>query len=161
WFSWNPENPDDPIDRFLVESPPENAVVVHCTYRDNPFCPAVMRTEAERLQRADPDPYAHAWLGEYNQRSDARVLGGKVSVQDFEPLPGWDGPYHGVDFGFAQDPMVLVRCWVADNRLWVERESYRVGLELDHAAREWSEKVPGFERYVVRGDAAAPQSISY
>src|SRR5690606_8708944 len=38
---------------------------------------------------------------------------------------------------------------------------YRVGLELDHAAREWSEKVPGFERYVVRGDAAAPQSISY
>lgn len=161
WFSWNPESADDPVDQFLVANKPENATVVHCSYLDNPFCPEVMFEEAERMRRVDPEAYAHIWLGEYNQRSDAKVLGGKVVVQDFEPLDGWDGPYHGADFGFAQDPMVLVRCWVADNRLWIERESYRIGLELDHAAREWEDKVPGFSRYVVRGDAAAPQSISY
>lgn len=161
WFSWNPSQPDDPVDKLLVEALPENAVVVHANYTDNPWCPEPIREEAERLRALDLDAYDHIWLGGYDVKSEARVLAGKYRVAEFEPLPTWDGPYHGADFGFAQDPTTLVRVWVADRRLYVEYEAYRVGLELDHTAAHWQDHVPGFHEYVVRADSARPESISY
>lgn len=161
WFSWNPDQPDDPVEELLVKSPPTNAVVRHINYVDNPLVPDEMVDEAERLRSVDTDAYEHIWLGGYNLKSDAKVLAGKYRVDEFEPKSSWDGPYHGADFGFAQSATTLVRCWIADKRLWVERESYQVGLELDHTARRWETDVPGFSGYVVRGDSARPESISY
>ena len=161
WFSWNPDQPDDPVDKLLVANRPDNAVVVHVNYTDNPWCPATLREEAERLQRVDPDAYAHIWLGEYDVKSEARVLADKLVVEEFEPGEEWDGPYHGADFGFAQDPTTAVRFWLADRRLYVERESYAVGLELDATARRWERDVPGIAEYVIRADSARPESISH
>lgn len=161
WFSWNPDQPDDPVDKLLVASPPPDAVVVHVNYTDNPWCPSTLRDEAERMRLLDPDAYDHIWLGGYNVKSEARVFQGKYRIAEFEPLDTWDGPYHGADFGFAQDPTTLVRVWIADRRLYVEREAYRIGLELDQTATHWQEHVPGFYDYVVRADSARPESISY
>lgn len=161
WFSWNPDQPDDPVDKLLVASPPVDAVVVHVNYTDNPWCPSTLRDEAERMRLLDPDAYDHIWLGGYNVKSEARVFQGKYRIAEFEPLDTWDGPYHGADFGFAQDPTTLVRVWIADRRLYVEREAYRIGLELDQTATHWQEHVPGFYDYVVRADSARPESISY
>lgn len=181
WFSWNPDQPDDPVDALfqglagedfpLTSGSASGAdyVLVHVNYRDNPFCPDVSMEEARRSLRVDPDAYAHVWLGAYNSLSDAQVLKGKWIVDEFEvplrpdgsPEPGWDGPYHGCDFGFAQDPTTLVRCWIKGRRLFVEHESYQVELELDHTSERWRRDVPGYERYVVRADSARPESISY
>lgn len=161
WFSWNPEQADDPVDELLVANRPANAIVTHVTYRDNPFCPKVLRDEAERMRRVDPDAYAHIWLGEYNTKSDAQILSGKWVVDEFEPAADWTGPYHGADFGFAQDPTTLVRCYVHGRTLYVSHEAYKVGLELDDTAAAWAKAVPGAADYVVRADSARPESISY
>lgn len=72
WFSWNPDQPTDPVDRFFAGHP-EGAVRTHCTYRDNPFCPEVMRIEAERMRRADPEAYEHIWEGGYFLGGQGRV----------------------------------------------------------------------------------------
>jgi phage terminase large subunit len=166
WFSWNPDQPEDPVDRFF-EGDPEGAVRMHSTYLDNPFCPDVMLTEAERMERVDLDAYAHIWLGEYNVKNEARVLAGKYRVDEFDvPLDRhgsstWDGPYHGCDHGFAQDPRTLVRCWVDGRRLYVEHESYHVGLSIDRAATQWEADVPGFSGYVVRAESAEPGTNDY
>ena len=161
WFSWNPDQPDDPVDDFLVKNQPANAIVVHVNYLENPFCPETTLDEAERMRRLDPDAYEHIWLGGYNVKSEAKVLHGKWRVDEFEPGEDWDGPYHGLDFGFSQDPMALVRCWLHDRRLYIERESWAIGLELDASAAFFARTVPGFHLYVVRADAAAPQSIAH
>ena len=187
WFSWNPEQPTDAVDQLLVEHKPDEAIVVTANYTDNPFCPPELRAEARRLRRVDPDAYAHVWLGGYNTRSAAQILAGKCTIDEFTPVTEesiarahgtdaydsrrrlrpeyeallWDGPYHGADFGFAQDPTTLVRCWVRERQLFVEREAYQVGLELDHTADAWRRAIPGCERYVVRADSARPESISY
>jgi phage terminase large subunit len=174
WYSWNPENATDPVDVRLLEgttpdpeqprivrNPRTDAIVVHADYTDNPFCPLVLRKEAEELRRKDPDAYAHIWLGAYNTRSEAQILAGKWVIDEFTPGADWDGPYHGADFGFAQDPTTLVRCWVHDRRLYVERETYRVGLELDDTATHWTRAVPDVAKYVVRADSARPESISF
>jgi phage terminase large subunit len=72
WFSWNPDQPTDPVDAFFA-SRPEGAVHVHTTYRDNPFCPDVMEVEAQRLERADPDAHEHIWGGGYFVGGQGRV----------------------------------------------------------------------------------------
>lgn len=161
WFSWNPQNADDPVDQLLVANRPDNATVVHVNYLDNPFCPEVSKQEAARMARVDPDAYAHIWLGEYNTRSEAQILAGKWIIDEFEPGDDWQGPYHGADFGFAQDPTTLVRCYVHDRKLFLSHEAYKIGLELDDTALHWRRHVPGAESYVVRADSARPESISY
>ena len=161
WFSWNPDQPDDPVDDFLVKNQPANAVVVHVNYLDNPFCPETTLDEANRMLRLDPDAYEHIWLGGYNVKSEAKVLHGKWRVDEFEPQKQWDGPYHGLDFGFSQDPMALVRCWLHDRRLYIDQESWAIGLELDASAAFFARTVTDFDRYVIRADAAAPQSIAH
>lgn len=72
WFSWNPDSAKDPVDVFFAGAP-TGSVKVHTTYRDNPFCPSVMRVEAARLLAADPEGYEHVWGGGY-------FLGGKGRV---------------------------------------------------------------------------------
>ena len=72
WFSWNPDLPTDPVDKFFNDQP-RGSVSVQTTFQDNPFCPEVMNTEAERLQEADPDAYEHIWLGGYFLGGSGRV----------------------------------------------------------------------------------------
>ena len=72
WFSWNPDQPTDPVDEFFAGGV-EGGLHRHCTYLDNPFCPEVMRTEADRLRRSDPDAYEHIWMGGYFFGGQGRV----------------------------------------------------------------------------------------
>lgn len=160
WFIWNPDLPDDPVDDFLVNNCPENAIVVHVNYLDNPFLPEVSRQEAIALQRRDPDGYAHVWLGGYNTRADNQVLAGCWRVDEFEPYEDWDGPYYGADWGFATDPSTLVECWVFERKLYVFSELYGHGIETDDLP-EFYKGSPYAERYVIRADNARPETISY
>lgn len=72
WFSWNPELSTDPVDKFFA-SDRAGRIHVRTTYRDNPFCPAVMREEAERMKAEDPEGYEHVWEGGYFLGRGGRV----------------------------------------------------------------------------------------
>jgi PBSX family phage terminase large subunit len=72
WFSWNPENDDDPVDLFFARGG-DNRVRVHTTYMDNPFCPDNMRQEAEEDRLHSPDLYEHVWGGGYFLGGNGRV----------------------------------------------------------------------------------------
>lgn len=160
WFTWNPDQPSDPIDDFLVANPPGDAVVTHVNYRDNPWCPTTARVLAEQTRRTDQDAYAHIWLGEYNVKSDAIVLAGKWREAVFNPKPEWDGPYYGSDWGYSQDPTTLTRCWVGDRRLWIEYEAGGVGVDLDDTPALFRQ-VPESDRHVIRADSARPETIAH
>src|SRR5690606_28056044 len=117
----------------------------------NPFFPPELDKLRKREQeRLDPNTYAHVWEGAYLTHSDSQVLGGKWVVEEFVPQKGWNGPYQGGDFGFAQDPTAAVRTWVHDDVLYVEYEAGKVGLELDDTGRFLVDAIPDFEKYVTR-----------
>lgn len=65
WARWNPRRKRDPIDVFLRQNKPDNAVVVAANWRDNPYFPPEL--EAERLLDLEkyPDRYEHVWEGGY------------------------------------------------------------------------------------------------
>jgi len=66
WFSWNPRDATDPVDKLLrgTELPP-NAIVVETCYKDNPWFPDVLEEERLYDLQHNRDRYAHIWLGEY------------------------------------------------------------------------------------------------
>lgn len=161
WVSFNPHLESDVVYQELVVRRRSNAYVAHVNWDKNPYFPAVLDEERQAMLATDPDAYQHIWEGGFWEKSNAQVLNGKWVVDEFEPTEEWGNPYFGADFGFAQDPTTLIKCWVHDRRLYIERESYAVGLELDHTADRWMQDIPGCEQHIIRADSARPESISY
>lgn len=159
WFSWNPRSPSDAVEQVFQDN--DNKCIVHVNYSDNPFAPQSMIDLAETAKERDFDRYAHVWLGEYETVNEAQVFYGKWKVEDFEPMQGWDGPYLGVDFGFRPDPLVAIKCWVYDETLYIEKEAYGVGIEIDDTHNFICKHIPEFDRYTCRADSAEPKTISY
>lgn len=162
WVTWNPERDGSPTDKRFRKSPPDGTRIVELNYTDNPWFPSSL--EAERLadrDRLDDQTYAWIWDGAYRENSDAQILAGKYRVAEFEPEPHWDGPYFGLDWGFSQDPTAGVKCWVGDDRLWIEYEASKVGLENDDIADFMIARLPDIERHAVRGDSSRPETISH
>lgn len=164
WFSWNPNQPEDAVDDFFCgdQGAPDNAAVVHVNYDQNPFLPDTLKEEMHSdRKRMDPEDFAHVWQGEYNTKSDAIIFGGHYRIDEFEPEQDWSGPYHGLDFGFANDPTAGVKCWLFDNKLFIEHEAGSVGLELDDTAPYLKRRIPDIKDHVIGADNARPESISY
>ena len=162
WAIWNPRSESSPVNKRFRKSPPENALICEINWQDNPFFPKGLETLRKReQQRLDPATYAHIWDGAYLENSDAQVFGGKFSTRDFEPERTWDGPYYGLDFGFAQDPTAAIECYINDDKLYIRREAGRIGLELDDTAPFVVGRMPEMAQHTVRADSARPESISY
>ena len=163
FVSWNPELDGSPTDTRFRKTTPESWRGVEVNYNDNPWFPEVLDLERRSdYERLDPQTYAWVWDGAYRENSDAQVFSGKYKIGEFTPdADKWHGPYNGLDFGFAQDPTAAVVCWVHDDRLWVEHEAGKVGLDIDDTARFVDQRIPGFGKSVIRADSARPESISY
>ena len=159
WISFNPRSVEDPVWQRFVANKSGSAIVQAVSWRDNPWLPDVLRLEREDLLRRDPELEAHVWGGEPWTRTDHVVLAGKWTVAEVEPAEDWTGPYFGADWGFAKDPTVLVRCWIAGSRLVVDADERGIGWSMDEIARRFR-RVKGAESHVIRGDCSRPETVA-
>jgi phage terminase large subunit len=97
-------------------------------------------------------------LGGYEERSEARVFKNWVT-QEFETPTGVSFLY-GADWGYSVDPSVLVRCYVIGRTLFIDREAYKIGVEIDHLPQLF-DSVPGSRDSRITADSARPETISY
>lgn len=186
WFTWNPRHKDDPIDKLLrsAERPPDS-IVIEVNYKDNPWFPDVLRKEMEWDKRRDIEKYTHVWEGGYEQHSEARVFK-NWRVEEFETKVDWTF-YWGSDWGFSVDPSTLIRVHpdLEKRTLYVDRERYQIGVEIDHMPAFFDSMVCGCtspiefavdkrkdlcqhpelhgeaRRWTVVADSARPETISY
>ena len=174
WFSWNPRHATDPVDHMFrgnspnakeLWEPPVRSIIKKVNWDQNPwFDQGELREELERDRRRDPDKYAHIWLGEYQRNSEARVfknwrVGSHDEFEQLERSGKITRYYFGADWGFSQDPTVLVRCFVIDNTLYVDWEAYKLGCELDHIPALF-DRILGSRDYPITADSR-PEIISY
>lgn len=162
WAIWNPRTKGSPVDKRFRQRTPKRASIVELNWQDNGFITEALLEEMQEARELyDPGVFAHVWEGAYLENSDRQILNGKVRVAEFTPGPGWEGPYYGMDFGFAKDPTTAIKCWVNGTALLIEYEAYKVGLDLDDTGSYVAEHVPGIEEHEVKADCARPESISY
>lgn len=162
WASWNPHTPTDAVDAFFRGAGSDRAdlVAVRANWSDNPwFEQGTLPAERVEDQRSRPDEYGHVWEGDYQSFSAAQVFAGRVCVQDFA-TPDGVRFYYGVDWGFAKDPLAALRCFVADNALYIDHEAGGVGVELD-AIPAVLEQIPQARLWPWRADGARPETISF
>lgn len=146
WWTYNPRFASDPVDgMFRGHAPPPGSIVVEVHWHDNPWFPAVLKRDMEYDRLRDPEKHAHVWRGAYVVRSEAQVF------RNWRALP-FEAPADalfrfGADWGFSQDPTVLVRCFigrwsgepgssevVADQKgscLFIDYEVYAIGCPID------------------------------
>jgi len=102
WFTWNPNRPDDPVDKML-RGPlcPADAIVVQANWNTNPWFPSVLEAERQDSQAKDADRYGHIWEGEY-----ARVFEGAYFASHLEAAER-EGRIGDV----AADPLLSLRAY--------------------------------------------------
>jgi phage terminase large subunit len=159
WITFNTGSEDDATYQRFVAHPDASSIVRKTSFKDNPWLPDVLRKDEESSRLRDPEEHAHVWLGEFWRRSKAQVLNGKWLQEDFTPDVSWGHPYFGADWGFAQDPTVLVKLWRRDSRLYVEHTPGGIQLDEDAIVRTF-EEVPDSKKYLIRADSARPETIS-
>ena len=168
WATFNPDEEGDPVwQRFVVNCPPD-AVVVRVNHDQNPWFPPELERERAYLYSVDPESAEHVWGGQPRTNQSAQILRGKYVVEEFTAEPSlWDGPYFGCDFGFANDPTTLVKCWVegfrhgeTQGRLYIEHEAYAIGCEISNTPRLF-DAVPGARDHLIYADCSRPETISH
>lgn len=126
WFSWNPENETDPVDRFLRgPNPPADAVVVSANWTDNPWLPRELSAEAAH-DRADPDKFAWVWEGAYRRAvtgayyADGLLAAekeGRITVLAPDPAV----PVRAIfDIGISDSTAIWVAQWVGQQIRWLD-----------------------------------------
>ena len=162
WLTWNPLEENSPTYQRFIENPPPDCISVEVNYYDNPYFPNVLRQEMEWLKQKDFAAYEHVWLGKPLTITDAVIFKGHYTVEAF-PDDLWkkaDRLFYGADFGFANDPSTLVRCFIHDRKLYIDHEAYGVGIEINELPAFY-DSVPDSRKWQIWGDSARPETISY
>jgi phage terminase large subunit len=116
----------------------------------------------EWMREHDYEGYRHVWEGFPRTNSDAQIFANRYIVESFSDELYKSAPrlFFGADFGFARDPSTLVRCFIVERKLYIDYEAYGVGVEIDELPALYR-SVPLADRWIIKGDAARPETISY
>lgn len=165
--SFNPIAEDDATFQRFVLTPPPDSIVLKVGWRDNPFFTETQNKDRLWLKSRDLDAYYHVWEGECRRLSDDVIFRNRIVIESFDP-PGYPNEVdflHGADWGFANDPVVLMRLWITgeapDEELWIDREAYKIGCEIDETPELFDKKVPTARSWPVKADNSRPETISY
>jgi phage terminase large subunit len=157
WFTYNRKLKDEPVHELAKR---DNAAFRLINYDQNPyFSQTELVDEMEYDKLHNYEKYRHVWLGEPQQFSEAAVFRGKYRVEDFD-TPADAEFYFGADWGFSVDPTSLIRCFIDGRKLYIDHETYGVGVEIDDTP-EMFDNVPESRKWEIIADSARPETISY
>lgn len=145
--------------RFFKDGTPEDTIVVHTTYKDNPYLPKEYIDSLLRLEKNNPAYFKIYVLGDF-ATLDKLVFPVKtvrlVSQDEIKGLPFWIG----MDFGYTNDPTAITwgYCDLVNRRLYITGEYNKKGMTNDMIAKVITDL--GFAKERIIADAAEPKSIA-
>lgn len=159
WVTFNPDRQEDATYQRFVVNPPPDSIVQLINYNDNPWFTDVLRKEMEYDKSVDYGKYEHVWLGKTVINTEAQIYHDKFELKEFA-TPDGAIFYYGADWGFANDPTAIVRCFIQDQCLYIDYESGGIGVEFEDLPALF-DKLPDSRRWDIRADCARPETISY
>lgn len=154
-YTYNRLIDDDPVHTRLVLEGRPNTLIINVNYDvalKYGMMPDVIRQEMEDDKEKRPGLYKHKWLGEpYNQ--EAKVY---KDWQIVDEIPHEARLWRrGLDFGFTNDPSVLVSIYEYNGGYIIDEELYQKGMSNKAIADFISNK----EQCLVIADSSEPKSI--
>jgi phage terminase large subunit len=162
WVTFNPDQETDPTYQRCVVNPDPNSVVIKVNWDQNKFFPEVLRAEKDRLYALDPEAAAWIWGGNVRKLSEAVIFSKNYRVEPFVVDRRWTGPMLGVDWGFANDPTVMIECYHDEDEhtLYVSHEAWGLHVE-NNELPDLFDQIPNARRHTSRADSARPETISH
>lgn len=164
FYSYNPPKRKQSWVNKKYESSlqPDNTLVHHSTYLDNPFISKQFIEEAEAAKKRNEMRYRWEYLGE-------AIGSGVVPFDNLEIIKGgvtdemvstFDNMRNAVDFGYATDPLAFVR-WHYDkkrNGIYATDEYY--GVKISNRKLAAHLIASGYQSERIAADSAEPKSIA-
>ena len=158
WQTFNTGNETDYTYQAFVVNPPPGSIVHHVNYDQNPHLPQTILNEIEYCKANDYQMYEHIWLGKPLKLSDAVIFKNCFSVREFN-TPDTVNFLFALDFGYAADPLAMTRCYVHEDILYIDREVYEYGVEIDQYGPH-IDKLCEKKYWKIYADSANPGNIS-
>lgn len=162
WFTMNTGSIQDPIYKRFIAIEREDTIAKLINYTDNPYFPAENRREMEIDKKLDYERYLHVWMGEPLRLTNATVFTNwEVSEKGCPRFPN-NKCYYGLDWGYANDPTVLIKSYIDREKriLYVLRELYGHGVEIDDYPK-FLGKMPYLKQYYITADVSRPELRSH
>lgn len=145
--------------RFFANGTPEDTVIIHTTYKDNPHLPKEYIDSLLRLERTNPAYFKIYVLGDF-ATLDKLVFPVKtvkiIKEEELKDLQFWVG----MDFGYTNDPTAITwgYCDVINRKLLITGEYDKTEMTNDIIAKTLVDLGLSKERIVA--DSAEPKSIA-
>lgn len=115
-------NPVDESSWVYDVADKEGNLLIHSTYKDNPFLPAEQVAEIESLKDADPNLWKVFGLGERGKSAEIIYTHWKTGE-----MPNEGQTFYGLDFGYSV-PSAMVRVKMLEGVVYVEEMIYQTKL---------------------------------
>ena len=149
-------NPSDPVHYLYELAERDDAALFISTYKDNKFLPKELVDEIERIRERDPDYWRVYGEGQRAVFSEKQIFKNWNYIP-YKDFPELDDEVIGVDFGFSQDSLAIVKVSKHKNNLYIHELLYKKGMtNRDIAQFLKKEKLDDFICYC---DSAEPKSI--
>lgn len=81
WATYNTRFKFDYLhQKFVVNTPPKNSMVIKVNHQDNQFFPDVLKKQMEQMKESDYEKYLHIWEGQLKMLAEGAIFG-KQAVQ--------------------------------------------------------------------------------
>ena len=150
--AYNPEINDDWWG--LEYEGKDNGIMIHSTWKQNPFLDDRIIQSIQELKELDPDLY--------EIYSEGRVVPPRekifVNYDKYTEEPRYKERYIGIDFGFATDPCAVVEVLINDKDVYCKELLYQAGTTNEDLI--FILKELGIDRNTqMVADSAEPKSI--
>ena len=146
----------NPTNKFwvheLLKTEPEACKVIHSTYKDNPWLEQSIINKIEG-RKGNNNFWRVYGLGE-DGISEGLVFD-NFKTEDFDK-ERFAKYYHGIDWGFSNDPFAYIRCAIEQENLYICDEIYQKGL-LNKDSAPLVREILGDD--FVTCDSSEPKSI--
>ncbi len=129
-----------------------DAILIHSTYRDNPFLTKDYVKSLEDLLYADDYSYRVYTLGEWG-RLEGRIYTKYTILPELPNLDKSKWAY-GLDFGLV-NPSAIVKVYLLDDKVYAEERLYQSGLTNSDLIEKFSHE----QRGDIHGDPSAKMMI--
>jgi phage terminase large subunit len=149
-------NPSDPIHFLYDLADRDDADLFISTYKDNKFLPKELVDEIERIKDRDPDYWRVYGEGQRAIFSNRQIFTTWQYIPKSQ-FPEFSETALGIDFGYSNDPCVVVEVGKVGDKLFVHEWLYRKGM----TNRDLAEflKQNNLNQKLAYCDSAEPKSI--
>lgn len=163
-MSMNPELSDDYIYKNFILADRQDVIKKEVLFTDNTFRTGA--TESSRLFMLENsyDDYLNVWLGKCTSNSEVSVFKGKWEIIDELPEAYYNNQVkcdYGIDWGFSNDPTVLIESFDYDSCLYISSCIYEYHLEIDEYETAFLKLRDDIKEKLLIADSSNPASISY